>query len=126
MEKLSRFVPEPRQQSSLFARRRLTEVRKLQGVHRGEERRETSAQKQVVPKQTELLISTWASAEPPDIGEDSIIGTAAVVGTFLGGALWLLVTRDLEGLERAALFGGLAGAGAGLLLYLVALAGGLL
>lgn len=67
--------------------------------------------------------TSLADAELPDPGSDSIISTAAVIGTLLGGAYSFFRGTSLE---RGALLGGLGGAGVGLVLYLAALIGGVL
>ena len=64
--------------------------------------------------------TSLADAELPDPGQDSIVSTAAVIGTLLGGLYGILRGTSVE---RGALLGGLAGAGTGLVLYLGALIG---
>jgi hypothetical protein len=66
-------------------------------------------------KLTGPLVAIIADAQLPDPGHASIVPTAAVVGSVLGGAYGFLVGGSAEDAERLAFAFGLLAAGAALL-----------
>jgi hypothetical protein len=70
------------------------------------------------------LVAIIAEAKLPDPGQASIVPTAGVVGSVLGGAYGFLVGGSAEEAERLAFAFGLLAAGAALLTYLTLLIGG--